>query len=186
MMDIPMVLLIAVGLAMDSFSVSITSGIHVKTPRIEYALKIGGVFGFFQAFMPLIGWVGASTLIDLISGFDHWAAFFLLLLIGCKMIYESSVRKNSELRNNMLGGIMLLTLSIATSIDALAVGITLAFLRFHIFLSVVIIGVVTFLLSFLGLYLGSHVGKMFGRKIETAGGIILILIGVKILLEHLS
>jgi len=185
MMDFPTVFLIAVGLAMDSFSVSITSGIYVKSPRIEYALKLGGFFGFFQAFMPLIGWLGALTLIDLISGFDHWVAFFLLLLIGFKMIYECAVRKNSELRSNMLSGIMLLTLSIATSIDALAVGISLAFLRFPIFLSVIIIGGVTFLLSFFGLYLGSHAGRMLEGKIETIGGVILILIGVKILLEHL-
>ena len=184
-MDIPTIFLMAAGLAMDSFSVSITSGIYVKSPRISYALKVGGFFGFFQAFMPLIGWLGALTIIDLISGFDHWAAFFLLLLIGCKMIYESAVRRNGSLRSGMLSGIMLLTFSVATSIDALAVGISLAFLRFSIFLSVIIIGVVTFILSFFGLYLGSHVGKMLGRKIEIIGGTILILIGVKILLEHL-
>ena len=186
MMDIPTVLLIAVGLAMDSFSVSITSGLYLESPRIEDALKVGAFFGFFQAFMPLIGWLGALTLIDLISGFDHWVAFFLLLLIGCKMIYESAMRKNGSLRNNMLNGIVLLTLSIATSIDALAVGISLAFLRFSIFFSVIIIGVVTFILSFFGLYLGSHGGKLLGRKIEIIGGVILILIGIKILLEHLS
>ena len=185
-MDVLTVFLIAVGLAMDSFSVSITSGIYVKSPRIEYALKVGAFFGFFQAFMPIIGWLGALTLIDVISGFDHWAAFFLLLLIGCKMIYESTLRKNSSLRSNMLSGIVLLTLSVATSIDALAVGISFAFLRFSILLSVIIIGVVTFLFSFFGLYLGSHTGKIFGRKIEIIGGVILIIIGAKILLEHLS
>jgi len=96
------------------------------------------------------------------------------------------MRKNGSLRNNMLNGIVLLTLSIATSIDALAVGISLAFLRFSIFFSVIIIGVVTFILSFFGLYLGSHGGKLLGRKIEIIGGVILILIGIKILLEHLS
>ena len=185
-MDIPTVFLIAVGLAMDSFSASIASGIYVRSPKIEDALKVGGFFGFFQAFMPLIGWLGASTLLDVISNLDHWIAFFLLLLIGCKMIRESIDRKNNILKDNMLNKVTLLTLSVATSIDALAVGITFAFLRFPIFSSIIIIGTVTFLLSFLGLYMGSYVSKAFGRKIEIIGGIILIMIGVKILLEHLS
>ena len=184
-MDILTIFLIAVGLAMDSFSVSITTGIYVDSPRVKDAFKLGGFFGFFQAFMPLIGWLGALTIIDLISGFDHWVAFSLLLLIGCKMIYESAVRRDNVLKSNMLSGIMLLTLSVATSIDALAVGISFAFLRFPILLSVIIIGVVAFLFSFFGLYLGSHTGKIFGRKIEIIGGVILILIGAKILLEHL-
>jgi len=184
-MDISTILLIAVGLAMDSFSVSVTNGMLVKSPRIEYAVKVGASFGFFQAFMPLIGWLGALTIIDLISDFDHWIAFFLLLLIGCKMIYESITKRDDEFKSNMLNGIMLLTLSIATSIDALAVGISLAFLRFPIFHSVIIIGVITFLLSSLGLYLGSRIGKIFGKATETIGGGVLILIGIKILLEHL-
>ena len=184
-MDIPTIFLIAVGLAMDSFSVSVTSGIYMKSRRVEDALKIGGFFGFFQAFMPLIGWLGVLTLTDIISGFDHWIAFFLLLLIGCKMIYEAASGKNKGLKSNALNGILLLTLSVATSIDALAVGISFAFLRFPIFLPIIIIGTVTFLLSFFGLYLGSQASKTFGEKIEIVGGGILIIIGVKILLEHL-
>jgi len=185
MMDVPTVLLIAVGLAMDSFSVSITSGLSLKSPRISDALKVGTFFGFFQAFMPLIGWLAALTLIDFISGFDHWAAFFLLMLVGCKMIHESVMGKNSGTRTNMLSWLVLLTLSVATSIDALAVGISFAFLKFSIIFSAVMIGVITFLLSFLGLYLGNQIGKMLGRKVEIIGGVILILIAVKILLEHL-
>ena len=186
-MDILTIFLIAVGLAMDSFSASIASGIYVKSPRMGDALKVGGFFGFFQAFMPLIGWLGASTLLDVISNLDHWIAFFLLLLIGCKMICGSVDRKNNILKkDNMLNKVTLLTLSVATSIDALAVGITFAFLRFPIFSSIIIIGTVTFLLSFLGLYMGSYASKAFGRKIEIIGGIILIMIGIKILLEHLS
>jgi len=183
--DVPTILLIAVGLAMDSFSVSIASGIYVRSPKIEDVLKVGGFFGFFQAFMPLIGWLGALTLLDVISNFDHWIAFFLLLLIGCKMI-KSANGKNGILKEDVLNGVTLLTLSVATSIDALAVGVTFAFLRFPIFSSIIIIGTVTFLLSFLGLYMGSYVSKAFKRKIEIIGGIILIMIGVKILLEHLS
>ena len=185
-MDILTIFLIAVGLAMDSFSASIASGIYVKSPRMGDALKVGGFFGFFQAFMPLIGWLGALTLLDVISNLDHWIAFFLLLLIGCKMMRKSTNGENGILKEGELNGVTLLTLSFATSIDALAVGITFAFLRFPIFSSVIIIGTVTFLLSFLGLYMGSYVSKAFGRKIEIIGGIILIMIGVKILLEHLS
>jgi len=184
-MDIPTVLLIAAGLAMDSFSVSVTSGIYMKSRRVEDALKIGGFFGFFQAFMPIIGWLGAMTLTDFISGFDHWIAFSLLLFIGCRMIYDAASGKNGDLRSNALDGILLLTLSVATSIDALAVGISFAFLRASIFLPAIVIGTVTFLLSFFGLYLGSQASKNFGGKIEMVGGGILIIIGVKILLEHL-
>ena len=185
MMDIPTVLLIAVALAMDSFSVSVTSGLFLKSPKIRDALKIGIFFGFFQAFMPLIGWLGALTLIRVISEFDHWAAFFLLLLIGCKMIHESVTRKDGDSRTNMLSWAVLLTFSVATSIDALAVGLSLAFLRFPILSSAIVIGVVTFLLSFFGLYLGNRIGKFFERKVEMIGGVILILIGARILLEHL-
>jgi len=184
-MDVSTILLIAVGLAMDSFSVSITSGLSLESPRIKDALKVGTFFGFFQAFMPLIGWLGALNLIEFISGFDHWVAFFLLLLIGYKMIHESLTGKNGDLGINMLRLTVLLMLSVATSIDALAVGISLAFLRFSILFSMIVFGVITFLLSFLGLYLGNRIGKMFGRKIEIFGGAILILIAVKILLEHL-
>jgi len=184
-MDASTILSIAVGLAMDSFSVSVTGGLALKSPRMTDALKVGAFFGFFQAFMPILGWIGALTVIDIISGFDHWVAFLLLLLIGCKMIYESFAGKDGEARAEILNGFMLLTLSIATSIDALAVGLSLAFLKYSILSSAVVIGTVTFLLSFLGLHLGNRVGKLIGRKVEAAGGVILILIGVRILLEHL-
>jgi len=185
-MDVPTLLLIAVGLAMDSFSVSITGGLFLESPRIRDALKVGTFFGFFQAFMPLIGWLAALTIMDFISEFDHWAAFFLLMLIGCKMIHESMVRKeDDDIRTNMLSWFVLLTLSVATSIDALAVGISFAFLKFSIAFSMIVIGVITFLLSFFGLYLGNQFGKLLGRKVEIIGGVILILIAVKILLEHL-
>jgi putative Mn2+ efflux pump MntP len=186
MMDILTLLLIAVGLAMDSFSVSITSGLSLKSPRIRDGLKIGAFFGFFQAFMPILGWLGALTLIDFISDYDHWAAFFLLLLIGFKMIRESAAGEHGGLRRiNMLTCLVLLGLSVATSIDALAVGATLAFLKVKILSPVVMFGAVTFLLSFSGMYLGNRIGKIVGRKIEGLGGAILILIAVMILLEHL-
>jgi len=184
-MDTSTILLIAIALAMDSFSVSVTSGLSLKSPRIRDALKVGMFFGFFQAFMPIIGWLGALTLIEFISNFDHWVAFFLLLLIGCKMIRESFTGKNGKSRTNMLSWAVLLTFSVATSIDALAVGLSLAFLKFPIISSVIMIGSVTFLLSFFGLYLGNSIGKFFEKKVEMIGGVILIIIGIRILLEHL-
>jgi len=179
-------LLIAFGLAMDSFAVSITSGLRMKNPRVRNALKIAVFFGSFQAFMPVIGWLAGISILDLISGVDHWIAFGLLILIGCKMIYESSRIESSGKELNPLNGYVLLTLSVATSIDALAVGISLAFLRIPIVTPILIIGIVTFLLSFLGVYAGSRIGHFLERKIETLGGLILIGIGMKILVEHLA
>jgi len=130
-MDI-ITLLIAFGLAMDSFAVSITSGLTMKNPRVRNALKIAAFFGSFQAFMPVLGWLAGISILDLISGVDHWIAFGLLSLIGCKMIYESTRTEASRKELNPLNGYVLLMLSVATSVDALAVGISLAFLRnFH-------------------------------------------------------
>src|SRR4030042_5960615 len=127
-MDIIQILLIAIGLAMDALAVSITYGITIKQQKINNALKIGLSFGSFQAFMPLIGWLAGLSLRDLISGVDHWIAFGLLSLIGCKMIYESTkIRDDKGIRS--LNVFILLLLSIATSIDALAVGLSFAFLK---------------------------------------------------------
>ncbi|MFB0502644.1 MAG: manganese efflux pump MntP family protein [Candidatus Bathyarchaeia archaeon] len=179
-------LLIAFGLAMDSFAVSITSGLTMKNPRVRNALKIAVFFGSFQAFMPVLGWLAGISILDLISGVDHWIALGLLSLIGCKMIYESSRIEASGKELNPLNGYVLLTLSVATSIDALAIGISLAFLRIPIVTPILIIGIVTFLLSFLGVYAGSRIGHFLERKIETLGGLILIGIGMKILVEHLA
>ena len=136
--------------------------------------------------MPVLGWLAGISILDLISGVDHWIAFGLLSLIGCKMIYESSRIESSGKELNPLNGYVLLTLSVATSIDALAVGISLAFLRIPIVTPILIIGIVTFLLSFLGVYAGSRIGHFLERKIETLGGLILIGIGMKILVEHLA
>jgi len=183
-MDAVTILLIALGLAMDSFSVSITTGLAIKNPRISNALKIGVFFGFFQAFMPVIGWLGGSSMKGFISDIDHWVAFGLLCLVGCKMIFESIRRKTDE-KANPPNGYVLLMLSVATSIDALAVGVSLAFLKTSIATPVTVIGTVTFLLSFLGVYVGNKFGHFFENKIEVAGGFILIGIGIKILVEHL-
>jgi putative Mn2+ efflux pump MntP len=169
---------------MDAFAVSITNGITIKHQRINNALKIGIFFGSFQALMPLIGWLAGLRLRDFISGFDHWVAFGLLSLIGGKMIYESTkIGDDKEIRS--LNLFVLLLLSIATSIDALAVGLSFAFLKISIATPIIVIGIVTFMLSFLGVLVGNKLGHFFENKMEILGGLILIGIGIKILIEHL-
>ena len=184
-MDMITIIFIAFGLAMDSFAVSIISGITMKHLRIN-ALKTAIFFGAFQAVMPIIGWLAGLNLIDLISGVDHWIAFGLLSLIGCKMIYESSKMDSSEKEINLLNVYVLLILSVATSIDALAVGLSFAFLKISIATPIIAIGTVTFLLSLLGVIAGNRFGHLFEKKIEIVGGLILIGIGIKILVEHLA
>lgn len=184
-MDIATILFIAVGLAMDSFAVSITSGISMKNLRINNALKIAMFFGLFQAGMPIIGWLAGLSIREFISGIDHWIAFGLLGLIGCKMIYESIKIESREKEINHLNAYVLLILSVATSIDALAVGLSFAFLEMSIATPIIVIGTVTFLLSYLGVFAGNRFGHFFEKKIEIVGGLILIGIGIKILFEHL-
>jgi len=180
-----MVIFIAFGLAMDAFAVSITNGFSIRNLRISNALRISAFFGTFQAVMPLIGWLIGLSLRDFISGFDHWIAFGLLSLIGCRMIYESTKMESREKVVNPLNVYVLLMLSVATSVDALAVGMSFAFLKIFIVTPIVIIGTVTFLLSFLGVFVGNRFGHFFEKKIEIAGGLILIGIGVRILVRHL-
>jgi putative Mn2+ efflux pump MntP len=176
---------IALGLAMDSFSVSITNGLANKFIKVTDALKIGVFFGLFQAIMPVFGWLAGVNFIDVISGVDHWIAFGLLSFIGCRMIYEAIKEESKKLISSLSFG-MLLMLSIATSIDALAVGLSLSFLKVSIVAPAIITGIITFLLSFLGVYLGNRFGRFFKNKIEVLGGLILLVIGFKILIEHLA
>jgi len=184
-MDMFTMLFIAVGLAMDSFAVSITSGITTENLRATGALKIAAFFGLFQAGMPLIGWLAGLSVMEFISSIDHWTAFGLLSLIGCKMIYESVKRQPGEKKIISMNASVLLLLSVATSIDALAVGLSFAFLKIYIAAPITVIGTVTFLLSFIGVFAGNKFGHLLEKKIEIAGGLILIGIGTKILLEHL-
>jgi putative Mn2+ efflux pump MntP len=177
---------LALGLAMDAFAVSISSGITIKNPRIEQALKIAIFFGAFQAIMPVVGWLAGLGLRELIAQVDHWIAFGLLFLIGCRMIYESTKARSERKVLNPLGLGVLLLLSVATSIDALAAGVSLAFLKMSIVLPVIIIGAVTLVLSFLGVFVGDRSGHLFENKAECVGGLVLIGIGTKILIEHLS
>lgn len=183
-MGIATILFIALGLSLDCFAVSITSGIAIKNLKINHALKIALFFGLFQAVMPVIGWLAGLGLKGFVSRFDHWVAFCLLSIVGLKIIYEAR-GIDSEKVTNPLNIYVLLMLSVATSIDALAIGLTFAFLKISIASPVIIIGTITFLLSFLGIFIGNKIGHFFEEKIEIIAGFILIGIGIKILLEHL-
>jgi putative Mn2+ efflux pump MntP len=184
-MDVLAILLIAVSLAMDAFAVSIAHGLTLRNSRNRDALKMAASFGFFQAFMPVLGWLGGLSLSMFISGVDHWIAFGILAFIGCKMVHESISVETARRQPKMLTACALLILSVSTSIDALVVGVSFAFLQLPIIIPVVVIGIVTYLLSFLGVSFGNTLGHFLGNKIEIAGGLVLIVIGLKILLEHL-
>lgn len=184
-MDLATVFFIAVGLAMDCFAVSITSGLVARGLRVSHALRIAFFFGAFQAVMPVLGWFSGYKLRDFISGVDHWIAFGLLSLVGLKMLAESR-EMEEEKGFDPLDFRVLVMLSLATSIDSFAVGLTLAFLKVSIILPSAIIGAVTFVFSYAGVIIGERFGHLFERKAEAAGGLILIGIGIKILVEHLS
>jgi len=170
---------------MDCFAVSVTSGLTIKKVKVLNALSIAFSFGSFQAIMPIIGWLAGVSIVHFISDFDHWLAFILLCIIGGRMIYESTKLEANENKMDPLNIYMLLMLSIATSIDALAVGLSLSFLRISIVLPSIVIGIVTFVISFFGVYVGGRIGHFFEQKIEMVGGLILIGIGIKILIGHL-
>jgi putative Mn2+ efflux pump MntP len=179
------IIVIALGLAMDAFAVSIVSGAAYKQLKIKHALRIALFFGGFQAIMPLIGYLAGLSIKTYIISYDHWVAFGLLSAVGGKMIYESFKIKTAEENLNPSNILILLVLSVATSIDALAIGITLSFLRVSLAAAVSIIGLVTFALSYLGVFIGKRFGHFFENKIEAIGGLILIGLGLKILIEHL-
>lgn len=177
-------LFIAVGLAMDALAVSISSGLNLKVIRVSYALRIAAAFGLAQAVMPIIGWFAGYGAGDLIAGFDHWVAFGLLVAIGGRMIYESYTREETERVLEVLHAPRLLLLAIATSLDALAVGLGLSFLRVPILQAAMLIGTITFALSFLGVFAGDRIGRYCENRAEMLGGLVLIVIGLKILIEH--
>ena len=181
--------LIGVGLAMDAFAVSICKGLNMRKMNYRQATVIALFFGGFQAFMPFLGWSLGRHFEHYIVSIDHWIAFILLAIIGGNMIKEAlGDEEDVECGDchDKLDLKELLMLAIATSIDALAVGITFAFLRVNIVPAITIIGVTTFIISFAGVHIGHHFGSKYEKKAELAGGIILICIGLKILLEHLG
>lgn len=177
-------LLIAVGLSMDAFSVAICKGLAEHDLKASQAGIVGLYFGLFQALMPIIGYVVGAQFAHIIQDWDHWIAFGLLAFLGGRMVYEASHEEDCP-----IGGFdfkHMFPLAIATSIDALAVGVTFSFLKINIWVSALEIGICTFLLSFLGTYIGNRFGQYAQKPAEISGGVILILIGLKILLEHLG
>lgn len=176
--------LIAVGLSMDAFAVSVCKGLSVKKVGVKHAALAGLYFGGFQFLMPVIGYLLGFRFESIIQSVDHWVAFVLLAFIGGNMIKESFGK--AEEMNDDFGIKTMLIMAVATSIDALAVGITFAFLNVSILPASALIGVTTFILSFAGIYIGNVFGARYKSKAELAGGIILVVIGVKILFEHLG
>ena len=177
-------ILIAVGLAMDAFAVSVCKGLSMSKMEWKKAVIIGLYFGGFQALMPLIGYVLGVGFEDKIKSLDHWIAFVLLVFIGMNMIKEAFEIKEES--NDKIDFKTMIILGIATSIDALAVGVTFAFLNVNIMLAISLIGIITFIISMIGVKIGNVFGDKYETKAELAGGFILIFLGTKILLEHLG
>ncbi len=184
-MNIIEILFIGTGLAADAFAVAICKGLSIKKTNYQKSLIIGLYFGIFQGIMPIIGYLLGTTFKDLITNIDHWITFVLLGAIGLNMIRET-LSKDNETCNDKIDFKTMFPLAVATSIDALAIGITFAFLKTNIILASTIITITTFILSFVGVIIGNKFGIKYKNKAEFLGGVILIIIGIKILLEHLN
>ena len=184
-MELFEIVVIGIGLAMDAFAVSVCKGLAMKKLDWKKVIIISLYFGIFQALMPVLGYCLGSTFSSFVQQVDHWIAFILLAIIGGNMIKDST-DDEEEKRNDKVDVKTMVLLAIATSIDALAVGVTFAFFEVNLWLSISIIGIITFVLSFLGVIIGNKFGDKFQNKAEFTGGIILIVMGIKILLEHLG
>ncbi|EJO5347859.1 manganese efflux pump [Clostridium botulinum] len=190
-MDLTSIILISIGLAMDAFAVSITNGAMISKVTVLEAGRIGLFFGIFQALMPLLGWSVGIKFQSYIEALDHWIALILLSIIGGKMIYDSVKGNQDEIACDYAGeekkcltNKTLILLAIATSIDALAVGVSFAFLKVSIISTIIVIGIITFIICFVGVMIGKNCGELLKKRAEILGGIVLILIGVKIFIEH--
>lgn len=179
------IVLISISLGMDAFAVAICKGMAIHNGNAKKGLIIALYFGIFQALMPFIGYILGLRFAKVINTVDHWLAFGLLAMIGINMIKESFNQKEENVNDDVSFKTMLI-LALATSIDALAVGITFAFLEVSIYVPILCIGLITFAMSFIGVKIGTKFGDKFNNKAETAGGIILIFMGLKILLDHLE
>ena len=179
------IILIAISLSMDAFAVSITLGLSVQKPKMIQIFIPGIYFGFFQVFMPTLGFFTGIFFANKIQEFDHWIAFVLLNIIGGKMIMESMTKKEEKSNENQFQFVKMFALAIATSIDALAIGVTFAFFNVNIFRAVIIIGSITFFISIIGVKIGNVFGIKYKSKAEFIGGCVLVLLGIKILIEHL-
>ena len=185
-MGILELLLIAIGLAMDAFAVSVCKGLSLKQMEWKKAAIVGLYFGVFQALMPAIGYFLGVTFENLVTQIDHWIAFTLLGIIGINMLREACGEEKEEDKNDRIDLKTMLVLAIATSIDALAIGITFAFLKVNVVVATLLIGIITFMLSIIGVKIGNKFGDKYEKKAQLAGGMVLILMGIKILLEHLK
>lgn len=185
-MSLLTIFILAVGLGVDAFSVAIGIGASNNKKSWAPVLRLSLAFGLFQFVMPLIGWLAGSTVVDRIQSFDHWIAFALLVLVGGKMIWEGLEKESDEQKTDQTRGWPLFLLSIATSIDALAVGFSFSLLKTAILFPAAIIGVVCFMMTAVGMIFGKGLVRIFGKKVEILGGLVLIAIGIKILIEHVG
>jgi manganese efflux pump family protein len=185
-MSLLTIFLLAVGLGVDAFSVAIGIGASNNKKSWAPVLRLSLAFGLFQFVMPLIGWLAGSTVVDRIQSFDHWIAFALLVLVGGKMIWEGFEKESDEQKTDQTRGWPLFLLSIATSIDALAVGFSFSLLKTALLFPAAIIGVVCFMMTAVGMIFGKGLARIFGKKVEILGGLVLIVIGMKILIEHVG
>ncbi len=181
--------LIALSLSLDAFAVAVATGTTLKTIKVSFAfrytMRVSLFFGFFQALMPMIGWFAGKGIIKYIERWDHYVILGILCIIGLKMIYESIFLKEEENKNKILSFYELFILAIATSLDALAIGISLSLLNVSIFFSAFVIGMITFIVSAIGIKIGKTLGHLFENKLAILGGLVLIGIGVKIFIEHI-
>lgn len=177
--------LIGVGLSIDSLAASITTGACSKNIRLKHVLKVAAFMAFFQGLMPLVGWLIGSTFKSIIEDYDHWVAFILLLGIGGKLIYDGIKNSAEEVKANPTKNMLLAGMALATSIDAMILGIGFGLIEINIWLAMLIIGSTTFLFSSVGVFVGEKLGNKINKGIEIFGGIVLIGLGLKILLEHI-
>jgi manganese efflux pump family protein len=184
--DLLSVLLIALSLSADCFAVALAGSVNLERIRKIQVVRTALAFGIAQMAMPVIGWAVGRTVINFIGSFDHWVVFGLLLIIGGRMIWEAFHNKEDAGKNEDISrGLLLLTLALATSLDALAVGLSFAFMELNIIVSSIIIGLIAFLITVLGFYFGHKANGILGQKAKIVGGIILLGIGIKVLLSHL-
>ena len=184
--DFLSVLIIAIGLSADCFAVAISGSVSTRKLTALKVFRVSLFFGAFQALMPVLGWLAGRTIVEFIADYDHWLAFVLLVFVGGRMIWESFSSRNGERKHaDITRGFLLLTLSFATSIDAFAVGLTFAFLKTDIILASLTIGIVAFLVTATGFIAGKRLGSLIGKRAEAIGGLVLIGIGIRIVLEHI-
>ncbi len=189
-MNIITLILIALSLSLDAFAVAVATGTTLKTLKVSFAfrytMRVALFFGLFQAIMPMIGWFAGKGIMKYIEKWDHFVILGILFIIGCKMIYESIFLKEEKKENKILSFYELFILAIATSLDALAIGISLSLLNVSIFFSAFVIGIITFIVSAIGVKIGKTLGHLFENKLAIVGGLVLIGIGIKILINHIA